>query len=109
MDFKSKPIILVLVVIVVIIAAAGFWYFGGKVPFADKEEEKGTAIEVKDGLGAEALNKANNPLSNELPETNPFEVNTNPFEAQTNPFEAETNPFSAGTNPLKSIFKNPFK
>ena len=37
------------------------------------------AVEVKNGLGAEAFNKTNNPLSNKLPETNPFQINTNPF------------------------------
>ncbi|MBI2068659.1 MAG: hypothetical protein HYT67_00930 [Candidatus Yanofskybacteria bacterium] len=94
MDFKSKSVIFIFVVVAVTIAAAaGFWYFGGRIPLADKEE-KGAAVEVKDGLGAEALNKAKNPLANELPETNPFEVNTNPFEAQTNPFnKTYQNPF----------------
>lgn len=65
---------------VIILAAAGiyFWYFGGRIPFTTRQEQ-GAAIEVKDGLGAEALKKTNNPLSGELPETNPFKVNANPF------------------------------
>ena len=94
------PKFLIIIIAVIIAAvAASFWYFGGgKIPLADKGEgegEKGTAIEVKDGLGAEALNKANNPLSNELPETNPFEVNTNPFKETLNPFN--------------KVYRNPFK
>ncbi len=83
MNFKSKPMILIFVVIAIIAAAAGFWYFGGRIPLTDKggedREEKGAAVEVKEGLGAEAFEKSNNPLSNELPETNPFNVDTNPF------------------------------
>ena len=75
MNFKSKPIILVFIVAVVI-AAVGFWYW-----FQKKAEvsETPAAVKVKDGLGAKAFNKTNNPLSNELPETNPFYINTNPF------------------------------
>lgn len=77
MDNKSKFIIIIAVILLAA-AGVGFWYFSGKIPFAGKEE-KGAAVEVKDGLGAEALNKVKNPLSGELPETNPFQVNTNPF------------------------------
>lgn len=67
-------------VAVIILAAAGaaFWYFGGKIPFTT-QQEKEAIVEVKDGLGAEALKKTKNPLSGKLPETNPFQVNTNPF------------------------------
>ena len=79
MDNNSKlPIIIGIIIVLLVIAGVGFWYFSGKVPFT-KQEEQGAAIEVKEGLGAEALKKTNNPLSGELPETNPFQVNTNPF------------------------------
>lgn len=76
MNFKSKPIILLSVIIAVIIAAIGFWYWSQK---RAEISETPAAIKVKDGLGAEAFNKTNNPLLNELPETNPFYINTNPF------------------------------
>lgn len=77
MNFKSKPIILLSVIIAVIVAAAGFWYWSQKRAVSP---ETPAAVKVKDGLGAEAFNKTNNPLFNELPETNPFYINTNPFE-----------------------------
>ena len=76
MGFKSKPIILISIVIALIVAAASFWYWSQK---RDEVPEESAAAEVKDGLGAEAFNKTNNPLSNELPETNPFNVDINPF------------------------------
>jgi len=75
MNFKSKPIILTSIIAVIIIAA-GFWYWSQRKAGAPEAP----VAEVKDGLGAEAFKKANNPLSEELPETNPFNVNTNPFE-----------------------------
>ena len=75
----KKWLYLILVVVAIGRVAAGYFYYGkgGKIPFIGQEEE--AAIEVKEGLGAEALLKTNNPLSNELPETNPFKINTNPF------------------------------
>ena len=86
MNFKSKLTIIVLVVVVVTIAAAGFWYWSQKgaevseTPLpTETPAETAEAVEVKDGVGAEAFEKSNNPLSNELPETNPFNVDTNPF------------------------------
>ncbi|MDO8574796.1 MAG: hypothetical protein Q7R61_00745 [bacterium] len=75
---NKTPIIIGIVIIILAVAGIGFWYFGGKIPFTG-QEEKEAAVEVKDGLGAEAFKKTNNPLSGELPETNPFQVNTNPF------------------------------
>ena len=75
MNFKSKPIILTSIIAVIIIAA-GFWYWSQRKTGAPEAP----ATEVKDGLGAEVFKKINNPLSEELPETNPFNVNTNPFE-----------------------------
>ena len=76
--------------------AGGFWYWSQKRAEVSKTAaETATAAEVKDGLGAEALNKVNNPLANELPETNPFQVNTNPFAESPNPFN--------------KVYRNPFK
>lgn len=73
----NSKMILIAAVAVLVIAAAGFWYWQ-KREVAPSQEEP-VAVEVEDGLGAEAFKKSNNPLSNELPETNPFQVNTNPF------------------------------
>lgn len=81
------------VIILLAAGGVGFWYFrGGEIPFLTSKPEEAS---TKDGLGAEALNKVNNPLANELPETNPFNVNTNPFEKQKNAFD--------------SLYKNPFE
>lgn len=89
----NKKLIPIIVIILVLAAGgAGLWYWSQKRAGVS---EKPAAIEVKDGLGAEAFNKTKNPLANELPETNPFEVNTNPFKEQKNPFDA--------------LYKNPFK
>ena len=73
----------------------GFWYWSQRKAQEPVEPVALGVIEVEVGLGAEALNKVNNPLDNEFPETNPFQVNTNPFENQKNPFD--------------KVYKNPFK
>ncbi len=76
MDNNPKLIIIVgIIIALLVIGGAGFWYWQKRVGVP----ETPAAIEVKDGLGAEAFKKTNNPLSGELPETNPFQVNTNPF------------------------------
>lgn len=79
MENNSKLIIIAGILIALLVTGGVyFWYFGGRIPFTTRQEQ-GATVEVKDGLGAEALKKTNNPLSSELPETNPFQVNTNPF------------------------------
>ena len=81
MQMKLKLIIVVTIVAAVIIAAGGFWYWSKRKTEELQPVTSGAAdvIKTKDGLGAESFNKSNNPLSNELPETNPFYLNTNPF------------------------------
>ena len=86
------------IVVAVVIAAAGFWYWQNKkaaeAPTKPTDSGVEAGVEAKGGLGAEALNKAQNPLANELPATNPFEVNTNPFKDQPNPIDKTyQNPF----------------
>ncbi len=77
MDNNPKFIIIVVIVIILLAAGGvGFWFWSQKK--AGVSETPAPAA-VKDGLGAKALEKTNNPLSGELPETNPFNVNTNPF------------------------------
>ena len=73
----SLKTIVITVLAILVVAGVAFWYWQRKEPAPIQEEP--AAVEVEDGLGAEAFKKSNNPLSNELPATNPFQVNTNPF------------------------------
>ena len=96
MESRQKTIVIAAAIVVLVIASGVvLWYWSQKkASESENPTVSGNAIEVKDGLGAEALNKVNNPLANELPETNPFQVNTNPFEAEINPFDRDyQNPF----------------
>lgn len=75
-----------IVVLVVVVLAAGLWYW------LKKESSPDSAAEH--GLGAQIFDRAQNPLGEKLPETNPFAADTNPFDAPANPFQAEyKNPF----------------
>lgn len=73
-------------VLVVFVLAAGIIWYWRKQSMVPREEER--------GLGAEVFEKAQNPIGERLPDTNPF--------------SADTNPFSARVNPFKSNYKNPF-
>ena len=78
MEAGSKLNYIVIGIVVLALLAGGFWYWQSKkAPPTSPEIPAET--QSKDRLGAEAFKKSNNPLSNELPETNPFQVNTNPF------------------------------
>jgi len=45
MDKNPKFIIIVgIIITLLVIGGAGFWYFGGKIPFAGKEEQ--SAVET---------------------------------------------------------------
>lgn len=93
MDNK-KLIPIIIIVLLLIVGGVGFWYFRGEEAPSPISQLEGAAAGATDGLGAEALNKVNNPLANEFPETNPFQVNTNPFEKQKNAFDLlYNNPF----------------
>ena len=84
-----------MIVILLIAAGAGLWYWSQRKTLESENPTiSGNTKGAEVGLGAEAFNKTNNPLANELPETNPFQVNTNPFEAEINPFDKDRqNPF----------------
>ena len=72
--------IIIAVIAIVVLTGVGFWYWSQKrAEISETPAETPVGTEVKDGLGAEVFKKSNNPLSNELPETNPFQVNTNRF------------------------------
>ena len=86
MNLKSKPIILVYIAVAVIIVAAGFWYWQSKkttqtaptastpVPTMSVTEEAGGSI------GAVIFEKTQDPLKENIPETNPLKnVIKNPF------------------------------
>ena len=81
---ESKPRLIALAVIVIALIAAGIWYWQRR----PAEAPAGT-------IGAELFEKAQNPLKDELPQTNPFKAETNPFK------NTESNPF-IGT------YENPF-
>lgn len=72
-------------VLALVLVAAGIWYWQSR----RTEPEPGPTI------GSEIFEKAQDPLKDELPETNPFRAETNPFE------KTEVNPF-VGT------YENPF-
>ena len=85
---EPKLRMIALAVLVIALVAAGIWYWqrGQAVPPAE------TPVKA---IGAELFEKAQNPLKDELPQTNPFKAETNPFK------NTETNPF-IGT------YENPF-
>lgn len=87
----------IIIVVIVILLAAGFWFWAKKkvtpptpVPSTVYSQEKTTG-----GLGGNIFEKSQNPISDKLPETNPFGGKVNPFGSQTNPY--------------KDTYKNPFK
>lgn len=80
----SKPRLIALAAVAIALIAAGIWYWQRRSP----ENPAGT-------IGADLFEKAQNPLKDELPQTNPFKAETNPFK------NTESNPF-IGT------YENPF-
>jgi len=69
-----------LIAIAVLIALAGAVWFYTSLP-------DGESAISEDGLGSELLKKAQEPVRESLPETNPLkEVETNPFKGYKNPF-----------------------
>ncbi|MDP3727061.1 MAG: hypothetical protein Q8R35_00290 [bacterium] len=81
---ESKPRLIALAVAAIVLIAAGVWYWQRR----SAEAPAGT-------IGAELFEKAQNPLKDELPQTNPFKAETNPFKnTETNPFiDSYENPF----------------
>ncbi|MBI2591843.1 MAG: hypothetical protein HYW34_04185 [Candidatus Brennerbacteria bacterium] len=83
MDFKSKPLIFIYIIVAVIIAASGFWYWQSKELIPEPSGSLGSSES-----NVLVIEKNQNPIENQLPATNPFEVKTNPFEnAYKNPFD----------------------
>lgn len=84
----NRSRVIAVAVFVIALAVAGIWYWQRPEP-APPAETPAQAI------GGELFEKAQNPLKDELPQTNPFKAETNPFK------NTETNPF-IGT------YENPF-
>lgn len=84
MDQRAK--ILAAAVLAIVVIGAGVWYW---------QRRKAPVPPPPPSIGGEIFEKAQNPLKDELPQTNPFKAETNPFK------ETETNPF-IGT------YENPF-
>ncbi len=82
---QNRPRLILLAVLVAALIAAGVWYW----------QRRPAPAEVPETIGGELFEKAQNPLKDELPQTNPFKAETNPFK------NTETNPF-IGT------YENPF-
>lgn len=82
---QNRSRLIAIGLLVAALVAAGIWYW----------QRRAVSPEIPETIGAELFEKSQNPLKDELPETNPFRAETNPFK------NAETNPF-IGT------YENPF-
>lgn len=78
---------IVIGVLVLLLIVAGIWYWQSREAPPPPQEEPA-------GVGAQIFEKAQNPVADKVPETNPFESTPNPFKKET--------------NPLKAIYQNPF-
>lgn len=84
-EIMAKNIIIAIVAIALLVGAS-FWYWQNREEVPPKEEPA--------GIGAQIFEKAQNPVADKVPETNPFETDLNPFKKETNPLKAiYTNPF----------------
>ena len=70
---EKQRLMLAIIAAIAIVGGGSFWFFrGGEIPFFSSPQEPQEAAlaplssrrSVGDGLGAEALNKVNNPLVN---------------------------------------------
>ena len=86
---NKRPLPLIVVVALLLIAGAVFLYRS-----KTKVEVAPPASPTSETLGEKIYEKAQNPIKDELPQTNPFETKVNPFETETNPFQG--------------VYKNPF-
>ncbi len=77
--------VVITAVALVLIGAAGIWYW-----------QRRKAAAPAPNVGGEIFEQVQNPLKDELPQTNPFKAEANPFQ------KTETNPFIG-------IYENPFE
>lgn len=95
MDNK-KLILIIIAILILVVGGVGFWYwkYNWNIQQALEPEIPKEPLSSEGGLGAKIFEKAQNPIKDRTPETNPFSVDTNPFDAKTNPFQDEyKNPF----------------
>lgn len=96
---NKKSVSLVVIVALVIAGGLGFWYWRSKKAVSTAPTTTSTTVpgaeKADEGIGAAVFEKSQNPISDKLPETNPFGANINPFEKEA--------------NPLKVQYKNPFE
>src|SRR3989344_9044681 len=93
--FNIKLLIITLAAATVLVGG-GFWYWqkSREVEVQAPAIEEKTPEQKVEELGGKILESVQNPLKEELPETNPFKPQTNPFGTETNPFqETYKNPF----------------
>ncbi len=70
------------VLVVVLASGLGIWYWQTRT---GEPEEK---ISTEGAFGAEVFERSQNPVSEALPQTNPFEKNINPLkDVYQNPFQ----------------------
>ena len=82
MTWKKNLILEVIIALLVVTAVAAWYMRREPEPLPDTTAGDG-------GLGAQIFEGAQNPLKNDVPETNPFAADTNPFKAETNPYKDE--------------------
>lgn len=89
----NKKLIVIIVVVILLVGGIGFWYWKYNKQAPEPEVFK-ESQPPENGLGAQIFEKAQNPIKDRTPETNPFSADTNPFDAKTNPYQDEyKNPF----------------
>lgn len=91
----SAKNIIIVVVLLLLAAGFGFWYWSAREAAPPAPPGVYSPEKAAGGLGANIFEKSQNPISDKLPETNPFGADINPFEKEA--------------NPLKAQYKNPFE
>jgi hypothetical protein len=85
---QRKAIFVTVVVLLVAAGGVGIWLWQREVPQLELAKLP-SFRESEESLGGQIYERSQNPLSGEIPPTNPFEVKE--------------------TNPLSNIYKNPFE
>ena len=79
--------------IIILLAGMAVWYWSGKREQAS-DEKIPKQTQEQEGVGARLFEQAQNPIKEQMPNTNPFSATTNPFQENPNPFNATyKNPF----------------
>lgn len=92
MEPKQHPLPLIAIVALLLIAGAVFLYRSKSGIEVVSPTPPPSASE---SLGEKIYEQAQNPIKDQVPQTNPFETKANPFETEVNPFQG--------------VYKNPFR